>query len=111
LNNTTKLAKDLAKLAITTSLSRFVASIQGAIQGTIAFQDAILEGAGANAAAAAQVSAQMNALADSLESTGTNMISLGAESAKTAVSMILLGLTCRCIDWHNNFISRCCCSI
>jgi len=89
--NVLKLGADLGKLAIKGTFDLFVAGIKGAYEGTIAYQNAILDGAGANAAAAAQVSAEMNALAGALESTGSSMVSLGAEAAKTAVQMIILG--------------------
>lgn len=91
LSNTTKLGADLGKLAIKSTFDMFVAGIKGAYAGTIAYQDAMLEGAGANTAAAAQVSAQMEALAGAMEATGSSMVSLGAESAKTALQMIVLG--------------------
>lgn len=91
LGNTTKLGADLGKLTIKATFDMFVAGIKGAYEGTIAYQEAILDGAGANAAAAAQVSAEMNALAGALESTGSSMVSLGAEAAKTALQMIVLG--------------------
>jgi len=89
--NVGKFGMDLGKLAIKSTFDMFVAGIKGAYEGTIAYQDAILDGAGANAAAAAQVSAEMNALAGALEATGSSMVSLGAEAAKTALQMIILG--------------------
>jgi len=91
LNNSTKLAADLAKLAITSTFNMFVAGLKGAWEGANAYTDAILEGAGANSAAAAQVSAEMNSLASAIEATGSSMISLGTETAKTALEMIILG--------------------
>jgi len=89
--NVAQFGMDLGKLAVTSTFTMFAAGIKGAYEGVIAFQNAILDGAGANAAAAAQVSAEANALASALESVGSNMISLGAEAAKTALSMIILG--------------------
>ena len=89
--NVAQFGMDLGKLAITSTFNMFAAGIRGAYEGVIAFQNAILDGAGANAAAAAQISAEANALAGALESVGSNMISLGAEAAKTALSMIILG--------------------
>ena len=90
-SNVLNLGMDLGKLAITSTFNMFAAGIKGAYEGIIAYQDAILDGAGANSAAAAQVSAEMNALAGALEATGSSMISLGAEAAKTALQMIILG--------------------
>lgn len=91
LNNSTKLAADLGKLAITSTFNMFVAGLKGAWEGANAYTDAILEGAGANSAAAAQVSAEMNSLASAIEATGSSMVSLGTETAKTALEMIILG--------------------
>ena len=89
--NIVKLGMSLGSLAIKSTFDLFAAGIKGAYAGTIAYQDAILEGAGANTAAAAQVAAQMDALASSIEATGSSMISLGAETAKTAFELILFG--------------------
>ena len=89
--NIARLGKDIAGLAITSTLDLFVAGIKGAWEGANAYTDAILEGAGANTAAAAAVSAEMNALASSIEATGSSMVSLGMETGKTALEMILLG--------------------
>ena len=89
--NIVKLGMSLGSLAIKSTFDLFAAGIKGAYAGTIAYQDAILEGAGANTAAAAQVAAQMDALASSIEATGSSMISLGAETAKTAFDLILFG--------------------
>ena len=89
--NIGKLGKDIAGLAITSTLNMFVAGIKGAWEGANAYTDAILEGAGANTAAAAQVSAEMNALASAMEATGSSMVSLGMEAGKTALEMIILG--------------------
>ena len=89
--NVAQFGMDLGKLAVKSTFDMFAAGIRGAYEGAIAFQNAILDGAGANTAAAARVSAEANALASALESVGSNMISLGAEAAKTALSMIILG--------------------
>lgn len=89
--NIGKLGKDIAGLAITSTLNLFVAGIKGAWEGANAYTDAILEGAGANTAAAAAVSAEMNALASSIEATGSSMVSLGMEAGKVALEMIILG--------------------
>ena len=91
LNNSTKLAADLGKMAIQNAFTMFTAGLKGAYEGTLAYQDAILESGDANIAAAAKVSAELNAMASALESTGSSMVSLGMEAGKTALEMIVLG--------------------